>query len=551
MTAVRRFNKDSGGRLAPEVAAGLLTLMDRLTGPADFWDRPEGDFGPLAHLYGLDTEARQRANSLYRLGSKALGRDELATAADWLGAAAAAGHPGALFRLALVALRAGEDWSDNAWFLIAEAARHGHGDASRLLAARAGRSSSANDSPAAEDEPFSEEVFNRLGMAHGLPRPASAPDLPEDALARSTAGEGTEAMPGRPGLVLVPAPALPTDFGPTSRTETGPVRPHLTALPGGLALNVPDLQPATARPAARALLPPSGETWWSPQALRPALLTDMARHSTAPAVVPARWQATQRARDMLLLVHESDGVDTRTLARRTRMPLHLVARLLDWLREERFVDTVAGAHFPGPLMDLATRADPDRTLLQDSLGRLRDELGAAVYISTYADGEITIQASASSDTAPPVVEVAPFSDAGHASANGKSLLAQLDFTSRMDHLTRYPSVALTGRTITSRRRLLAELDGPGPHSAQFDLFEYSDSELCVAYSLGLPGKASSLALSLPGHEHTRLIEAAETLSKRATSLLLAHLLGDDMRQTSNTQPREAWPHPTTARHALP
>ncbi|MFD0367624.1 IclR family transcriptional regulator C-terminal domain-containing protein [Streptomyces sp. NPDC127114] len=46
---------------------------------------------------------------------------------------------------------------------------------------------------------------------------------------------------------------------------------------------------------------------------------------------------------------------------------------------------------------------------------------------------------------------AGFRDTAHASAVGKSLLAQLDFSGRMNHLARYPSVALTERTITSRR----------------------------------------------------------------------------------------------------
>lgn len=46
MRAVSRFNQDSGGRPAPEVKAELLTLMNQLSGPPDFWDRPDGDFGP-------------------------------------------------------------------------------------------------------------------------------------------------------------------------------------------------------------------------------------------------------------------------------------------------------------------------------------------------------------------------------------------------------------------------------------------------------------------------------------------------------------------------
>jgi DNA-binding IclR family transcriptional regulator len=282
----------------------------------------------------------------------------------------------------------------------------------------------------------------------------------------------------------------------------------------------------------------SSEPPWSASALRPAVLTDMARHSNTLAVVPARWQLTQRARDMLMLVHTSDGIDTRALARRARIPLDVAARMLNWLANEGFVDSRDTVHFPGPLMILATGNDPEQTVLKDTLSALRDELGAAVYISTYTDGEITVRQSAFSTTAPPVEEWAPFRDTAHASAVGKSLLAQLDFNGRMDHLARYPSVALTDRTITSRRALIEELDAPGPHSAQFDLLEYSESALCVAYSLGLPGRASSVALSLSAGQHKRLVAAARLLSQRATGILLANLLSDDM-------------HPAAGHEAVP
>ncbi|MFC7924600.1 IclR family transcriptional regulator domain-containing protein [Streptomyces cinereoruber] len=553
-----RFNQD-GGRPASEAGAELLALMHQLTGPPDFWDRPDGDFGPLTHVYKLTTQERERANSHYRLGSKALGRGELAAAAGWLGAAASAGHPGAMIRLALVVLRTGTDRTDDAWFLVEEAAQHGHGDAKRLLAAARDRRPAPGEPPRIEDTSFFEELRRLLGIPLQLlqtdlesitptshPQPGTDPEI-----SSATRPQHQKRQSGRDGLVLVPAPVLPTQCGPIPppHTTRETKRPRLTALAGGLALPVPDLADAPTRPLiVHASADPKGEQPWTASALRPAILTDMARHSTTPALVPMRWQTTQRARDMLLLIHDTGGIDTRTLARKTRMPMNAVVRLLDWLRHEQFIHTSAGAHFPGPLMTLATHADPDQTLLKTALTTLRDELGAAVYLSTYTDGEITVQQSASSQAAPPVEEVIPFNGSGHASANGKSLLAQLDFPSRMDHLTRYPSVQLTGRTITSRRALIEELDDPGPHAAQFDLLEYSDKALCVAFSLGLPGRASSIALSLPAHQHPRLIDTATTLSHRATGLLLAHLLTDDMQQHEGAAWSQTAPPP---RHALP
>ncbi|MFC8841105.1 hypothetical protein ACFT8Q_13480 [Streptomyces griseoincarnatus] len=216
--------------------------MDELAGPPDVWDRPDGDFGPLSDLYELDIEARQEANSWYRLGSKALGRDELSTAAEWLGSAAAAGHPGALFRLALVALRSGEDWKDHAWFLIAEAARHGHGDAQWLLTASTGRSHSLTGSaPLIEDTSFFEEVRLLLGVALPLPQPApsGASPAPSRRTGTSDSCYAADHPTAAPGPLLVP----PTRHGPVPHPENTPNRKqaHLTALPGGLTQSVPDM----------------------------------------------------------------------------------------------------------------------------------------------------------------------------------------------------------------------------------------------------------------------------------------------------------------------
>lgn len=259
-------------------------------------------------------------------------------------------------------LRANASWTDDAWFLIEEAARHGHGDAERLLAAAAGPVPTSGITPRTEDPSFFEELRRLLDIPLHCLQPDPHPTLPDPGrqpgpapkASRATEREDEERQPGRTGLVLVPAPVLPTQYGAAPRPRTTPEaeRRRLTALTGGLALPVPDPPPTVAaRPfTVHGSVYLRGEPWWSASALRPAILTDMARHSTTPAVVPARWQTTQRARDMLLLIHDTDGIDTRTLARRTRMPMNSIVRLLDWLRDERFVETIAGAHFPGPLM---------------------------------------------------------------------------------------------------------------------------------------------------------------------------------------------------------
>lgn len=144
--------------------------------------------------------------------------------------------------------------------------------------------------------------------------------------------------------------------------------------------------------------------------------------------------------------------------------------------------------------------------------------------------------SASGPAAPPVIERVPFPEVAHASAVGKSLLAQLDFDGRMDHLSRYRPRALTGRTITDRTRLFAELDVNGPQSGQFDLLEYSEQEVCAAFPLAMPGRAACIALSLPAHLHPRLLDTAHTLSQHSAGILLALLLAESTTAGTGVQP---------------
>ncbi|MEV6399211.1 IclR family transcriptional regulator C-terminal domain-containing protein [Streptomyces sp. NPDC051907] len=556
MTGVSRFDKDGGNRQTPVLPAGLVELMGALAGPPDVWDRPGGDFGKLAETVEPDRASRERANSLYRLGSQALGRNELHDAADWLGEAASCGHPGALFRLVVVALRAGEDWGKEARFLVAEAARLGHGDASRLLNALGHRRPAPGAGvPRVEDAEYFEEVRELLGVPEKRLSPDDSPDESSAPKTRAgaPAGGADDVEAGPPQLFLVPAPAVPTEYRPGPSHEPVQAGELLrpSAVPAAqshaLAIRLPHVRSDSAPPALasdRAQKPSAGEPWWSANALRPAILNDMARNHPTPAPAPHEWQVAKRARDLLHLVNSTDGIDTRTLAQRGQMSMNDTIRLLDWLRDQRLIDTVGGAHHPGPVMRLATHADLG--LLKKALADLRDDLDAAVYLSSYTSGEIRIHEAAHSRTAPPVEEWAPFTDTCHASAVGKSLLAQLDFNSRMDHLARYPSIQLTERTITNPRALLEALDGHGPHAAQFDLLEYSRTEICVAYSLGLPGRASSIALSLPAHQHRRLITAAHTLSSRATSILLAHLIADDTTDRPTEERHNAGPEPQRA-----
>lgn len=571
-------HRGGAGRPEPVVPAELSHLLAQLAGPHDFWDRPKGYFGPLTDTYGLSVEERAHANSLYRLGTKALVRGELLRAGRWLGEAAEAGHPGALFRLAALAGRADGDRREDVRFLVAEAARHGHRDARRLLAASAHRRPPATEPvPPVEDPQFFEEVRSHLGVRAELltPEPSEA-----DTAARSQAGPGAGPEPGAPHLVLVPPPAIPAPDRPASGMPLGPAfrprRAHLRALDGigsgALVQPLPDPTPHLAAAAAAAAGSAgsataaqtdsgargggSGKGPWSANALRPAVLADMARSRILPTQPPSQQAAALKARNLLHHIQQSGGISTRDLARRTGMSVTSTAWLLHWLRAQYLVETTAGAHLPGPVMEMAARPEQHEQLMQQTLDALRDRLGAAVYLSTYTGGEVEILQSSHGPSAPPVRVRAAFTDSAHASAVGKALLADLDFEARMEHLTRYKPRSYTGRTITDPRALFDNLDNHGPQALQFDLLEYSNLNFCTAFSLTLPGHdATCVAAALPADQHHRLKRTARALSNHSTGLLLARLLTtttpDDIPDTGTS---DIWPtQPATPprRIALP
>jgi len=124
----------------------------------------------------------------------------------------------------MATLASGAGWRENVRFLVAEAARHGHGDARVLLDATADGASTGHPvSPVIEDPQFIDEI--RKGMS-----PPLVPQLPAATdragafePARHTGPGGQEAA-ALPRLVRVPAPRLDQvrDAGPLPREMPRP-----------------------------------------------------------------------------------------------------------------------------------------------------------------------------------------------------------------------------------------------------------------------------------------------------------------------------------------
>ncbi|GGQ49893.1 MULTISPECIES: IclR family transcriptional regulator [Streptomyces] len=241
----------------------------------------------------------------------------------------------------------------------------------------------------------------------------------------------------------------------------------------------------------------------------------------------APYHSAQEALRVLETVaRHSAGVTDAGLARESGLTPERLTPLLRMLRREGYVEQLAdGAYVTGEaLTRLASahlREQALRDQLRHTLDRLRDCVGAAVYVSRYVDGEVTITQYADGPATPSVNEWVDFRSCAHATALGKSLLGQLDHNGRRDHLSRHKMARLTSRTITSDKLLLSRLEAQPPTVPVLDLQEYAIGTVCAAVPITAGATAGCLALSLPVEHAHRLRQAAETLNRNAAPVLLS------------------------------
>lgn len=226
------------------------------------------------------------------------------------------------------------------------------------------------------------------------------------------------------------------------------------------------------------------------------------------------------------IARHTGGVTDVQIARETGLPAVHLGPMLLMLRREGYVLQVSdGAYAIGDsLVLLGSGVDRQQALtdkLQETLDRLRDSVGAAVYISRYVDGEVRITQFADSPRTPKVHEWVDFRSAAHASAVGKCLLTQLDLNGRRDHLSRHKIARLTSKTIVNERILFSKLDAQPATVPVLDLQEYAVGTVCAAVPITAGASVGCLALSMPVEHAHRLRAAADTLNRKAAPLLLS------------------------------
>ena len=173
---------------------------------------------------------------------------------------------------------------------------------------------------------------------------------------------------------------------------------------------------------------------------------------------PTLIQSVQRALRLLEVVAERDGrARAKEVARADRSPpphdlppaAHLHPRGLAAAAGRRVL-RARPPHRRRPRQGTAARGVAHA---RPALEWLRDELGSAVYLARYVDGEVVVVEIVDSARAPRIDLWVGMHDAAHATALGKCILGQLRAADREDYLSRHPLHDLTPRTVVDRRRL--------------------------------------------------------------------------------------------------
>src|SRR3954449_10464314 len=154
--------------------------------------------------------------------------------------------------------------------------------------------------------------------------------------------------------------------------------------------------------------------------------------------VPTLIQSVQRALRLLEIIAEHEGrARAKEIARAAGLPLATTYHLLrtcaheGWLQRLDDGSYVLG-HRAYAVGDHGTAAR-GVAHARPALEWLRDELGGAVYLARYVDGEVTVAEIVDSARAPRIDLWVGVHDAAHATALGKSLLGQLDDAARADY----------------------------------------------------------------------------------------------------------------------
>jgi DNA-binding IclR family transcriptional regulator len=240
---------------------------------------------------------------------------------------------------------------------------------------------------------------------------------------------------------------------------------------------------------------------------------------------PTLIQSVQRAFQIIEVVAERGGrARPKEVARSTALPLATTYHLLRTCAHEGWLQRLDdGSYVLGHRIDVVReRGTAARSVAhaRPALEWLRDELGGAVYLARYVDGEIVVAEIVDSARAPRIDLWVGIHDAAHATALGKSILGQLSPESREEYLSRHPLHDLTPRTVVDRRRLRL----PPPGEPAVDEGEYALGVCCLATAVVAGTDVGSVAV-VTAPAQLRRPHAQQTLRSGADRVSRALAMG--------------------------
>jgi len=230
--------------------------------------------------------------------------------------------------------------------------------------------------------------------------------------------------------------------------------------------------------------------------------------------------SVQRAMRLLETVagHET-AVPAKVVAKEAGMPLATTYHLLRTLTFEGYLRRLPDGRYV--LGEGVTRL-LDRGRSQASLSRarsallaLRDEVGAAAYLSFFEDGEIVLKDIVDSPRHPRIDLWVGFRDAAHATALGKSILASLERIPLEDYLSGHTLPDLTSHTLTTRESLDRDLQGVKASGIAVDRQEYAIGTVCAAVPVITGDTIAAVAVSLPARREGELGSLLQPLNYTA------------------------------------
>ena len=217
----------------------------------------------------------------------------------------------------------------------------------------------------------------------------------------------------------------------------------------------------------------------------------MGAHLGGPTLI----QSVQRALRLLEVIAEHDGrARAKEIARAADLPLATTYHLLRTCAHEGWLQRLDdGSYVLGHRLDVVREhgtAARGVAQARPALEWLRDELGGAVYLARWVDGEVVVAEIVDSARAPRIDLWVGLHDAAHATALGKCILGQLPVGDLDDYLARHPLHDLTPRTAVDRRQLRL----PPPGQLATDEGEYAVGVSCLAAPVVTGGGAGAVGV---------------------------------------------------------